>query len=670
MTLKFKPAIAIVCLGLAAGVAFSVEPGKRTSSRTTDELEMPGEYEEIPPPQESARKKSSRTQTQKAPRKRTTSSQKTTSRAATNPGLTSNTSPAKASANPFEEIEEQDAFLNDLLSDEPAEPKSKTPARNTSRNVVKSRETPVDEIPRLKDDDELPDFRKKKIPANVSDSVKSTPQTEAFDELPPIEKKPVLRTSAEDPRPEMKTAFLIPLVNLSPEEALVPQVSLSWSIEGPVTLGQETHCKLIVRNPGTVIAQQVTVEARLGDRVKLISSNPQGLVRDNLLSWELGNLQPDGEVVLETVFVPEQPGELPISAIVKLGSGSVTRFLVEEPQLAVRMSGEPTVISGEIWNAEVTLMNPGTGAVRNARLESELPEGIMYEGNSRVSIEVGEIPPGESRRVPLPLVCAGKGPQQLVVKASGVAVEARESELSWQVLAPDLELKTEGPSRRFVSRPAQYRISLTNNGTTVAENVRIACIVPAGFELKDIGQEGQYDPQSNTISWVIDQIGEGESQQLSINAVAQSTGQQLFLVRARSDHGGEASATCETQVDGITSVVMTVRDLDDPIEVGVETGYVLNLQNDGTQRLSDLEILCELPPEVEFLSGTGPTEVEGGKGVIRIGRIAALAPGEELSYQLKFRGNKEGSFRMHAKLTSPELSKPVLAEELTRIYED
>lgn len=695
MTFKHIPAIAAVTLGLAAGIAFSVEPGKRTNAKSIRGSDPQSEFKQGDSPQEESKepsrsnetvgKKSSRT------KQRNPSPQKKSGDRAATPTGSRHVSTPKSKQNPFDQAADQDAFLNDLLSDDPAESPKKTPVKNVSRGVLKSRlpeNDDSDAIPRLKDEEDLPEFGSEGKSAKSENP--SLTEASSFDDLPPgdrqsEEQKPVgkkpgetkrtgretaQRTKAETPTAVAKTAYLIPLVNLAPEESLVPQVSLNWKIDGPMTLGQETHCRLIVRNPGTAIAQQVSVEARLGDRVKLLSSQPQGIVRDNQLSWDLGNLQPDSEVVLETVFIPEQPGELPISAIVKLGSGSVTRFLVEEPQLAVRMAGEPSVISGEVWNAEVTLLNPGTGTVRATRIESNLPEGVLYEGESQFSLDVGEIPPGESRRVTLPLVCSGKGPLQLAIKASGTAVAARESELSWQVLAPDLVLKTEGPSRRFVSRPAQYSFTIANNGTTPAENVKVACVVPAGFELKEVGQNGQYDQQSNTISWVLDRIGEGETQQLFVDTVAQATGDQIFLIRARSDHGGEASATCETRVDGITSVVMTVNDLNDPIEVGVETGYVLNLRNDGTQRLTDLEILCELPPEVEFLSGTGPTEVEGGKGVIRIGRIAELPPGEELSYQLKVRGHKEGSFRLQAKLSSPELSKPVLAEELTRIYED
>lgn len=656
MTLKFKRAIAVACLGLAAGVVFFLEPAKMM--RADDDIfKMPAEYEELPAPKDKLTEKASATRAQKKP---------AIGNKTPEISRTRRVGASKPKSNPFEEIDEQDAFLNDLLSDEPDLPSRKTPVRSESRGKSGTRQVQfedVEEIPRLKGDDELPEIK----PNRKLTRSETNPLVE---DLPAVEKKSVQRTNAERSFSEPKAAVLIPLVNLTPEETLLPQVSLNWNIDGPLTLGQETHCKLVVRNPGTAVAQQVTVEARLGERVKLLSSQPQGIVRENQLTWELGNLQSGAEVILETVFIPEQAGELPFSAIVKLGSGSVTRFVVEEPQLAIRMNGESSVVSGEIWNAEVTLMNPGTGAVRSARLEGQLPEGVLYEGESQISLEVGEIPAGESRRITLPLTCSGGGEHQLSLKASGLAVPARESELSWQVLAPDLQITSEGPSRRFVSRPAQYSFSLVNNGTTIAENVRVACVVPVGFELKEVGQNGQYDEQSNTITWKIDRIGEGETQRLFVDTVAKSTGQQIFLVRAKSDHGGQAAATCETRVDGISSVVLTVRDLDDPIEVGVETGYVLNLQNDGTQRLTDLELICELPPEVEFLSGTGPTEVDGGRGVIRIGRITELSPGQELTYQLKVRGNKEGSFRFQAKLSAPELNRPVLAEELTRIYED
>lgn len=654
MIFKYKPAIAILCFSLIAGIAFSVEPGKRTKAAKSEDpfTEEAGELEF---PNQTATKKTSGTATRKAaPHK------------LQDPVKPRKSPPPKAEKNPFDQSEEQDAFLNDLLSEEPPARNSEKTNKPRSRNAKPAKPDSGKQdsgklIPRLKSEDDL---------TEASPFQKSTPiETSPLAEESSPEIKSVSRTSAESISSE-SSAALIPLANLAPDELLAPQVTLTWHLNEAVTLGRECRCQLIVRNPGQIIAQQVKVEARLGEAVKLTATEPQAIVRDSQLIWDLGNLQPESEVVLEVGLIPQQAGELPVSAIVKFGSGSVTRFQVEEPLLAVKTVANEEILSGETMNVVVTLLNPGTGPVKEARLEAELPEGVTHDGQSQLSLTVGEIPAGESRSIELPLTCTGRGERQFTVKAVGDLVPARESEVSWQVLGPDLQLEAAGPSRRFVSRPAQYKVSLTNRGTSAAEHVKIACVVPAGFKLRTIGQNGLYDEQSNTIVWNIEQIGAGETQELSVDATAQTVGQQIFLVRAQSDHGGEASATCETNVEGVTSVALNIQDLDDPVEVGTETGYELVIQNDGTQSLSEVEVICELPPEVEFLVGTGPTEVSAGEGVIRIARISELQPGQELSYQLKIRGTREGSARLSAKLTAAELSKPIQAGEVTRIYED
>lgn len=557
---------------------------------------------------------------------------------------------------------EQDAFLDDLLSDTPSNTKGKSKTSVRESHPKNSRQKQQTSIPNLSTE-----------PVSTDSSHFSENGFQEKNVTPMSARKQGLESSVVETSKVIETPKIVPLIplaHLAPDELLAPQITLNWHVDGPLTLGQETTCRLIVRNPGRIVAQQVSVDARLGDQVKLVATDPEARNRDNQLTWDLGNLQPDAEIVLETTIIPQAPGELPVSAIIRLGSGGVTRFLVEEPLLAVKISGSESVISGELWTPEVQLLNPGTGAVKAAKIEATLPEGMTHEGSSTISLEVGEIPAGESRKIELPLVCSGKGERLLLLKASGDSVPARDSELSCQVLAPELQLETSGPNRRFVSRPAQYKLALQNQGNTSADNAKVVCIVPAGFELKEIGQGGEINPDSNTITWTIPTIGAGEACELTLDAVARTTGDQIFLVRAKSDHGGEASATCQTKVEGITSVAMSIRDLDDPIEVGVETGYEITLQNDGTQVLHDLEMICEIPPEIEFLSGTGPTAVSGERGQIRIANITELSPSQDLVYQIKVRGAKEGNFRLRAKLVSPELNKPVLAEELTRIYED
>ncbi|AQQ69828.1 hypothetical protein SMSP2_00162 [Limihaloglobus sulfuriphilus] len=74
----------------------------------------------------------------------------------------------------------------------------------------------------------------------------------------------------------------------------------------------------------------------------------------------------------------------------------------------------------------------------------------------------------------------------------------------------------------------------------------------------------------------------------------------LYRGLVRDDVCAEAvDASIATQVEGIAAVLLEVIDVEDPIDLGKETTYVITAANQGTSTDSHIKIFCELEDSMQ-----------------------------------------------------------------------
>ena len=84
-------------------------------------------------------------------------------------------------------------------------------------------------------------------------------------------------------------------------------------------------------------------------------------------------------------------------------------------------------------------------------------------------------PPGHTRRrISSECVVPPAGEQH----TAGAAQDAHDIE----VVAPQLQIAVNGPSRRYLDRPATYTVELANPGTASATNVELVTYLPKGMK--------------------------------------------------------------------------------------------------------------------------------------------------------------------------------------------
>ncbi len=466
---------------------------------------------------------------------------------------------------------------------------------------------------------------------------------------------------------DIVSAYTAPASKSSASVSQSPSVTVEWRSTEAVTVGQESTCDLIVKNSGSANARDVEVHAQFPANVRLVSAKPEPASKANLV-WEFAEIAPGEEKVVHVNFVPVERGEVAATADVRFTGAASTSFAVTEPLLAIKLEGSTEVLVGE--NASQTLMisNPGTGTAANVKVEALIPAGLEHARGERLTMDLGNLAPGENRPIRLALTAVGGGRQVIEVHATADngLVESAASEVT--VIAPSLAATIEGPGLRYLGRHATYKLHVSNDGAAATDNVRVMHKIPDGFEFISAERGAQYDPQNRMLNWFVGRLDRGAEAQVAVVLNAKSIGEFTHFVRATSEHGAISDTEVTTRVEGAASLVVDVLDLDDPVEVGVETAYEIRIKNEGTAPAANVGLTCELPAGMEFLTASGSSIHANDNELVAFQPVAEVPAGKTLTYTVKVKGTLSGNMRFRTKVSSDSLAEPLASEEMTKIY--
>lgn len=511
------------------------------------------------------------------------------------------------------------------------------------------------------------------LPASATSTAKTTPGKIPAAKTPvakmPETKKPTSSTTSLTNKPTTTVKTVAASTSAPAANNQAPQVDVKWEARGEVTLGEQCQCVLIVKNNGKVSAKDIIVEASFPESVRLVESVPFPKSSSSKLEWQFANLAAGEQKTIELTMVPTKRGELAASAQVRFTGTAATSFQVSEPMLKATVKMANEVNLGEPAAATVTISNPGTGTAQNVVIQAFLPSGLESTSGKEFSTDIGPLGPGETRTVRLSMIATAGGEQSVkVIAKSSTANLEQATQAEINVLAPSLKLAATGPSLRYMHRAAKYVLTATNNSNTSTENVRISQVVAAGFDFVTANHGGRWDSQARTVSWYIGHLDVGQATTVELELMPQKVGEFKHAFRVTGDAGIEATTVVATRVEGAASLVMEVKDTDDPVEVGSEMTYEIRVRNEGSKSAQKVAVSCELPQDVELLKVDGPTSHIVESGMLIFKPSAELAARDSLIYKVTIKATVAGSTRLRARLTSESIQKPLIVEEATQFY--
>ncbi len=232
--------------------------------------------------------------------------------------------------------------------------------------------------------------------------------------------------------------------------------------------------------------------------------------------------------------------------------------------------------------------------------------------------------------------------------------------------APALALTCEAPAEVTLGRPVEVCLTVRNTGDARADQVTVSLPIPEGAVYA--GPVVGSNPAARRMIWRIPGLAPGAARQICAEFSAPDPADLTFASTAEGGAAASAATQCVTRVSGIPAVLFEVIDVADPIEVGQQNTYELNVLNQGSSPLTSVRLVCTLEDTQEFVTAGGATTVEAKGRTLVFAPLPVLAPKATAGWQVVVKALAAADVRFTAELTSTECPRPVQETEATRQY--
>ena len=385
------------------------------------------------------------------------------------------------------------------------------------------------------------------------------------------------------------------------------------------------------------------------------------------LQWDLPAVAAAASEVLEISLVPKssQPLELGVTWR-QAPIASTTHVVVQEPKLALAISGPDEVFFGRPQTYRLTISNPGTGIAEKVVVELMPPGGSTAVSSHRLE----KINPGEAKVVEVEVTAREAG--ELAVRAIATSEGGLRADASQPIFCrkPELQIDWRGPGRKFAGTEGTYFFRVRNPGTAPADQVEFEVALPAGFELVSASDGHRRDDAGRRVLWKIGTLRPGDDCYLEMRGVLNQPGQNSLVLSAATV-GGDIShtGTAATEVVALADLKLEVADPKGPVPVGKEIDYEIIVTNRGRSAAEDVKIAGF------FSAGVEPLAVEGGEAQISDGRVSlrpveSLPAGQQVRIKIRAKAQTAGTHLFRAEVLCRDSEIKLASEETTRYYSD
>ncbi|MBQ9454933.1 MAG: DUF11 domain-containing protein [Thermoguttaceae bacterium] len=461
-----------------------------------------------------------------------------------------------------------------------------------------------------------------------------------------------------------------------PGEAAIEGVQLSrLSIQKvapeEIQVGQPATWTISVRNESKITAIGVQIHDVIPQGARLESTNPPAQVSENgEITWTVGNMPSGTMATVKLELTPTREGEIGSVASVTSRSESSAKSIATRPMLKVETFGDAVVLLGNKTELSIVVSNPGTGTARDVILSETVPPELQFDGGTELRYEVGDLRAGESKTVKLPLTAVRPGKFQNRILAKSGPNLGTASSLEMEVTAPAIQMEIQGPSKRFLDKEGTFRLIATNTGTAAAKNLEMQARIPNGWQFLSANHLGTYMQDNQTVVWKLEELDPAATAEAELVLVPKEIGSFAMSYSAVADSCQTVNGTKNLTVEGIAALMFQVVDSNDPVQVGEETKYTVEVVNQGSKPAEDVQVTIDIPSGLQIVSSeetARSVSLQGGSQIV-FQPISSLAPKATKVYRFTLKGITSGDQRVVVKLSSREFQTPIIKEESTRVF--
>lgn len=445
-------------------------------------------------------------------------------------------------------------------------------------------------------------------------------------------------------------------------------VSIEKIAPDDVYLGQEFDYTIKVKNLSDDMLANVQVKEHLAEPFQLLGSTPESTLSadGNFATWNMKKLAGNETAVIQVRGKATATGAFKNCATVTYDRYLCHIFNVSQPQLALTKSAQAEAMVNELIPVRMVVSNPGTGIAKNVVVTDRLPEGMTTEtGMKALKYNIGDLAANQSKEMNLNVKAdrTGKFTNVATATADGLTAEASATTI---VTMPKLAIVKEATEKQYSGRNITYTIKVTNTGDANAANTVINDPLPEGTTL--IGASNGGTASGNQIVWNLGTLAPNASKTVSATVKAVGVGTVRNTACAQADNTAQVCDSADTQVIGVSAILLEVSDAVDPIEVGQAGKYIITASNQGTARDTNVKISLELEDTMQYATSTGPTAATVSGNTITFAPLPALEARTKVTWTVTVKAVKSGDVRCKVQLDSDQLSRPVMETEATTIY--
>jgi uncharacterized repeat protein (TIGR01451 family) len=463
-----------------------------------------------------------------------------------------------------------------------------------------------------------------------------------------------------------------------------PQISVNTTAPPTVPIGQEANFALSVINSGQLETKEITLRDTLPAGFTYVRSDPPATVEGNDLIWTLTGLTGGQSHNIKLVCRPTKAGPGAQKAVATSGDGlraeNLTSTQVTVPQLIVKLDGPTGGFIGVPVEYTITVTNPGTGAANNVVLSDDFDGGLEHDTHSNpVKKTLGTLAGGETKTEKLQLTPRQAGRLFNRVTATADGDLSAHADHAIDASPGKLKIDMSGPTLRIQNRPAAFTIRVSNTGDVPLDNLIVRDQLPPELTFVSAGQGGT--PVNGEVVWQLGTIKPSEQKSLDLTAqCVKPTPRSLNVAVATATPGLTVQTESAIEIDGLPALRLDVQDLKDPVEVGGNTRYQIDVLNQGTLAGTKVEVRAVVPPELKVLTAKGPTAYRVDGNQLIFTAVESLPAGQRLSYTVDVQAlkvgtpsptsvatTKSGDVRFRVELRSATEQDPVVQEESTTI---
>jgi uncharacterized repeat protein (TIGR01451 family) len=322
-----------------------------------------------------------------------------------------------------------------------------------------------------------------------------------------------------------------PAAEAPADRAPQPVLDVRQRLPEWVARGEAVPIEIVITNAGSTVAESIRVASTLRASVDLIEAAPTPERLRDSLCWTLGSLAPGQQHILRLRVQPragvrltEVRSSVQVTFQTSVMSSSATQ--VRRPELELEATGPETARIGEPVAFQLVVRNKGNTPAHAVLLETLLPAGLSHPGGNDLENEVGNLEPGEVRRIVLRVTPTQAGDLRQRIRAQAAGEEAVEREVRLHVQDLKLALAANGPRVLYEGWPASFELTVRNEGADVVRQVRLTAVLPAGIAFVRADAGAVYAPETHGLSWDLGELRSGEARTVLWSGNARGSGEQ------------------------------------------------------------------------------------------------------------------------------------------------